>query len=142
MAAGPTDTCKEPIEQIIALRVEFLFGVAEGVEAGPGLAHRVHVDGVEGLEGGGVEVELAGVAVPGLLEFFVADEDGGGDDAGAELEEDDGAGRGVEAGFEIGEAAFVFWQSSEEIKLLHFGHGFIGEAGDFAAHGQDAHGAG
>ena len=92
---GCLEVFLQPLECAIALRVEFLFGVAEGVEAGPRAAQGFDVDGIEDAEGGGGEMEFAGVGVFGLREFFVAEESGGGDDVGAELEEHDGAGRGV-----------------------------------------------
>ena len=114
--------------------------MAEGAEVGPGLAHGFNVNGVEDAEGIRLEVEDAGVIGFGAVEFLVALEYGGGDDVGLELEEDDGAGRGVQAGGEVVEAAFVFGEFVEEIELLHFGDGAVLEAGDFVAHRENADG--
>jgi hypothetical protein len=85
--------------------VQKLLHVAEGTEARPDLAHRFDIERGERADGCRVEVDRATV---------VAKEHRAGDDAGAVLEEDDGAGIGAQPGGGIAESAVAGGEIAQE----------------------------
>jgi hypothetical protein len=85
-------------------------------------------------------VEYAGGGFDGSFKPFISDEDGGGDDPGLKLEEDDRAGLGVQAGRAVAVSAVSGGQQSQEDALLDFFDASAAKAGDLVAHGEDAHG--
>lgn len=135
---GGLDVFEQAIEGGVERGIQFLFGVAEGAEPGPDFAHGVEIEGGEGADGLGGEVEVAGVGGEGIIEFFVAEEEGTGDDVGAILEEDQRSGVGFEAADGIAEASAASGEVAQEEFGLHGLDGAAAEAWGAVAHGEDA----
>jgi hypothetical protein len=112
----------------------------EGAEAGPDLSHRCDVERIECAEGCDVEIHLPAIAAAGAVEFLITQENGAGDDSGAELKEDNRSRVGVQAGGLVAESAVVFRQPAEEDLLLYLFNGSPAKAFDPVAHGQNANG--
>jgi hypothetical protein len=121
-------------ERWIESRVEELFDVAKGSKGRPDFAHGFKIERLERSDGFRIKVYRTAEAVLWLLESFVAQEDGAGDDAGSELEQHDRVGRGIQACGEIAPPAFASGQLAPKEVLLHLFDGALAKAFDPVAH--------